>query len=255
MHGATRTALAHLQAGQQQRHCAVYQQGLQPLLRVRAERARVVLAQRVVRRERALYAVKGLRKRVAVCTAVACRRATRLAPGARMRVRPDPAKAGAAPCVGCAMFAPQLSGSACCMTLMRSSPPAVLQKPFRYAACGALPARHSLVYSSVELHRCCGRTEWVSQVAGCKSCRDCGARQNAPGRRMRDGRGSQALQRLGPPPCQSWTAGLLERWRATGAPLRSLGSTLSGQQTWRPCPTRPSHRPHTRAEPPACCAA
>ncbi len=83
--GATRTAPPHLQAAQQQRQRAVCQQGLQPLLRLRDERARVVLAQRVVRYDRAVYAVKGMRPRAAACIAAACRRAKRLAPGARAR--------------------------------------------------------------------------------------------------------------------------------------------------------------------------
>ena len=252
---ATRTAPPQLQAAQQQRHRAVCQQGLQLQLHLRAERARAVLGQRIIRRDRALYAAEGLPERAAVCVGAACRRATRLAPGAHTRVRPGPAEAGPAHRAGCAAFVSQLLGSACCMTLMRRSPPAALQKPFRYAACSALPARRSLLYSRVALSRCCGRPEWVSQGAGCKGCRDCGARRSVPVRRMRDGGGSSALQRLGPPPSARWPAGLLARWRATGAPLRGQRSTASGQPTRRPRPTRPSRRPHTRAEPPAHCAA
>jgi len=194
--GAARTAPPRLQAAQQQRHRAVHQQGLQPLLHGRAERARAALAQRVVRLNRALYAVQGLEIRAAVCVEAACRRAARLVPGAHARARPGPAEAGAAPRAGCAALPPPPSDSACCRTLMSRSPPAALQKPFRYAACGALPARRSLSYISVVLNRCCGTPEWVSQGAGCKGCRDCGAWQCAPVRSMRQF-GGQVLWKLG----------------------------------------------------------
>ncbi len=67
------------------------------------------------------------------------------------------AEAGAALRGGCAALAPQTSGSVRSMTLMRRSPPAALQKPFRYATRGALPALSSLTYISVLMNKCCGR--------------------------------------------------------------------------------------------------
>jgi len=89
---AARTGLPRLHAAQQQRHRAVHQQRLQPLLRLRAERARVARAQRVVRVERALYAVQGLEERAAVRVGAACRRAARLAPGASRARAPGPGR-------------------------------------------------------------------------------------------------------------------------------------------------------------------
>jgi len=65
------------------------------------------------------------------------------------------------------------------MTLMSRSPPAALQKPFRYAAWGALPALLSLSYSRTVLNRCCGRPErgqpraaaWAAGAAACAARR------------------------------------------------------------------------------------
>ena len=91
--------------------------------------------------------------------------------------------------------------------------------------------------------------------AACKRGRDCGAWQRAPVRRMQRFGGATAVRGLAPPKTWRWTTGLPERWRTTKAPPRGRRSTASGQQTWRPRPTRPPRRSQTRAEPPARCAA
>ncbi len=62
--------------------------------------------------------------------------------------------AGAALCVSCAACALQTLGNVCSMMLIRRSPPAALQKLFRYAACSPLPARRCLSYSCATPNRC-----------------------------------------------------------------------------------------------------
>ncbi len=154
-----RTTRPCLQAAQHQRHRAVCQQRLQPLLCLQVDRARAVLAQCAVCWNCALYAVKGIQPRVAGRIGDACRGATRLGSSAHARVRLGPAEAGAALCVSCAAFALQTSGNACSMMLIRRSPPAALQKPFRYAACSPLSARRCLLYSCATPNRCCRSAE------------------------------------------------------------------------------------------------
>jgi hypothetical protein len=66
--------------------------------------------------------------------------------------------------------APQLASNPCSMTPTTSSPPAVLQTAFRYAACGPLPTLHSVSYSSAAKRRCCNRPGSESADAQCDKC-------------------------------------------------------------------------------------
>ncbi len=51
------------------------------------------------------------------------------------------------------------------MTPSRRALPGALQKAARYAACGALPARHIASYSTTASCRCCGRQDKARLMA------------------------------------------------------------------------------------------